>query len=226
MNAASRRDREKADLRERILEATRTLLVEGGRDAVTMREVARRVEYSAAALYQHFPDKEALIHDLCVADFSKLASVLLSLPTEGGPLAVLCRAGFAYLKFARDFPEHYRFMFMTPTAGTDPASPEERQDPARNAYVFLHGIVEMAHGAGLLRSDIHDTHLATQTIWASTHGVAALNVCRQGSEAWVDFRPFEERAAAAIEVCLIAFARDRAFAQALFEGVKKEPQGD
>jgi AcrR family transcriptional regulator len=226
MNAASRRDREKADLRERILDATRTLLVEGGRDAVTMREVARLVDYSPAALYQYFPDKEALIHELCVGDFSKLAQIFMTLPTEGGPLAIMCRAGFAYLRFARDFPEHYRFMFMTPTAGTDPESPEEREDPARNAYVFLHAIVSAAIQAGLLREELTDAHAVTQGIWATAHGVAALEICKRDAAAWVDFLPFEERSAFALRSSVLATARDSELALRIFEMVRKEEHGD
>src|SRR6187551_585938 len=171
MNLPTRREREKADLRERILGAARTLLVEGGREAVTMREVARRVEYSPAALYQYFPDKESIIHELCITDFSLLASVLLALPQDGGPLALLCRTGFAYLQFARDYPEHYRFMFLTPTGGSPPDSPEQRADPATNAYVFLLGVVEVAMGEELLRPELSDPHLVTQSLWAAAHGV-------------------------------------------------------
>ena len=225
MNAATRRDREKADLRDRILAATRTLLVEGGREAVTMREVARLVDYSPAALYQHFPDKETLIHELCLEDFSRLAQLFLHLPTEGGPIAVLCRAGFAYLSFARDFPEHYRFMFMTPSAGSDPDSPEQRDDPAHNAYVFLHGIVETAMTADLLRKDFGDGHVVAQAIWATAHGVAALEVCRRSNDAWVEFRPFEERAVAALRLPVIGFASDPNSALEVFEKVRKEMSG-
>lgn len=225
MNTASRRDREKADLRDRILAATRTLLVEGGRDAVTMREVARLVDYSPAALYQYFPDKETLIHELCLEDFSRLAQLFLVLPSDGGPLAVLCRAGFAYLKFARDFPEHYRFMFMTPSGGSDPDSEEQRDDPAHNAYVFLHAVVSSAISAGLLRDDVGDSHVVTQAIWATAHGVAALEVCRRRNDAWVEFRPFEERAAAALKSSLLGFARDSSAALELFEKVRKEAHG-
>jgi AcrR family transcriptional regulator len=226
MNAATRRDREKADLRDRILAATRTLLVEGGRDAVTMREVARLVDYSPAALYQYFPNKETLIHELCMEDFSRLAHLFMSLSSEGGPLAILCRAGFSYLKFAQDFPEHYRFMFMTPSAGSDPETDEERNDPARNAYIFLHALVSSAQSSGLLRSDILDAHTATQAIWATAHGVAALEVCRHSTDPWIEFRPFEERSAWALRTALLGSARDPDQALQIFEMVRKEFHGD
>ena len=77
MSPLPRREREGNELREKILGVTRSLLVEGGVEAVTMREVARRVEYSPAALYQHFADKEALIHELCLTDYADFAALFL-----------------------------------------------------------------------------------------------------------------------------------------------------
>ena len=39
-----------------------------------MREIAKRIEYSATALYKHFVDKEALVRELCRHDFNALAA--------------------------------------------------------------------------------------------------------------------------------------------------------
>jgi DNA-binding transcriptional regulator YbjK len=57
----SRRAREKAALRAQILDAARQLFAKEGYEAVTMREVARKIQYTATALYYHFPDKESLL---------------------------------------------------------------------------------------------------------------------------------------------------------------------
>ncbi|MGA2890480.1 MAG: helix-turn-helix domain-containing protein [Terracidiphilus sp.] len=38
-----------------------------------MRAIAKKIEFSPTLIYQHFRDKEALIHELCYADFRKLA---------------------------------------------------------------------------------------------------------------------------------------------------------
>jgi len=208
MSTLPRRERERNELREKILAVTRALLIEGGVDAVTMREVARRVEYSPAALYQHFADKEALIHELCLTDYADFAALFLELSRDGGSLALLCRVGLAYMRFARDFPEHYRFMFLTQKGKQGPDSQEQREDPAQNAYVFLYGLVEVAIVEGLVREQFADSHLAAQTLWAVVHGAAALDVCRPESESWIDFRPFEQRAQAAILGGILAIARD------------------
>jgi len=221
MIIAARRERERNELREKILAAARTLMVEGGMEAVTMREVARRVEYSPAALYQHFADKETLIAELCRHDFEDLAGVMLSLSQEGGPMAMLGRMGKAYLDFARDYPEHYRFMFLTPK-DVPPESEEERNDPARNAYAFLHALVEEAMAAGLVKDDFQDSHEVAQLVWAIVHGTAALAVCRPGTDSWVEFRPWEVRARAAVYAGCHSIARTQEIADAALEAALGE----
>ena len=65
-----RRERERTELRELILEAARDLFVELGYEGVSMRKVAQRINYSPTAIYLHFADKEALFHELCARDFA------------------------------------------------------------------------------------------------------------------------------------------------------------
>ncbi len=46
---------------ERIIEATRALVIERGVDGVTTNKVAERAAVNIASLYQYFPNKEALL---------------------------------------------------------------------------------------------------------------------------------------------------------------------
>ncbi len=73
MGTVERREREKQELRTRILDAARELFAELGYEAVTMRKIAERIEYSPTAIYFHFKDKDALMRELCEMDFSTLA---------------------------------------------------------------------------------------------------------------------------------------------------------
>src|SRR5579862_9021648 len=122
MRPAERREREKREVREQILEAARELFVNEGVEAVTMRKVAHRIEYSATALYAYFEDKEALIRELCDRDFLALAEAMAGLAKDPDPLVRLSQLGLAYLQFAARHPSAYRFLFMTPGK---PCTPEK-----------------------------------------------------------------------------------------------------
>ena len=75
MGTKERREREKVALKELIIDAARELFTEHGYDAVTVRMIADRIEYSTTALYVHFKDKEALLREICRTDFDQLAAV-------------------------------------------------------------------------------------------------------------------------------------------------------
>ena len=114
MSTAARRAREMAAVRERILDAARDLFVEHGYDAVSMRKIADAIEYTAAALYTHFRDKEELMLELCRRDFRQFGETLVKLRKVTDPVERIARFGMAYLKFAMEHPNQYRLMFMTP----------------------------------------------------------------------------------------------------------------
>ena len=84
-----RREREKEEVRAKILDAARELFVEEGYEAVTMRKIAAAIEYSPTAIYLHFRDKKAVINALCETDFLKLASRFRKIAEVGDPIVRL-----------------------------------------------------------------------------------------------------------------------------------------
>jgi AcrR family transcriptional regulator len=208
MGIPERRERERRELRQKILKAARELLVKRGYDAVTMREIAKRIEYSATALYKHFADKDELVRELVRDDFTAFAQRFVEqVASTGDPVERMARAGLVYLGFAEQYPEHYRLMFMTELP---PVPPEagERDDPARNAYIFLRDLVDALLSAGYLREELTDVDLVAQTVWACVHGAAALDLIVPKTEGWLDFRPRRERFAMALEAVSRSVARD------------------
>ena len=69
--------------RERMLSATAELALEGGWDAVQMREVAQRAEVALGTLYRYFPSKEYLLVSVMIADIESLTQRLSVRPPEG-----------------------------------------------------------------------------------------------------------------------------------------------
>lgn len=172
MGTAERRERERDELRRRILEATRELMVQEGYAHVTMRRIAAAIEYSPTAIYHHFKDKDDVIRSLCEQDFGRLLAALQEAPAPLDPLERLHQLGRAYARFALAHPGHYRFMFMTPPGGHEHA--KDAQDPGASAFLLLRDAVQAALAAGLLRPI--DPDVGAQVMWASLHGALALLV--------------------------------------------------
>src|SRR5215213_11936500 len=69
MGTRERRDREREEIRAKILDAARDLFASQGYEAVSMRKIAEAIEYSPTAIYVHFDDKADLMRELCIRDF-------------------------------------------------------------------------------------------------------------------------------------------------------------
>jgi AcrR family transcriptional regulator len=185
-----RREREREEIRTRILDAARELFASEGVESVTMRRVADRIEYSPTAIYFHFKDKESLLAELCDCDFRSFAQGFNVIAQIPDPLERLQAAGYAYADFGLKNPSHYRLMFMTPKSAESKTI--EKGNPEEDAYAFLKSIVAELLAKGRLREELTNVDLAAQTIWAAIHGLVALEIAKCNDE-WVEWRPIEER---------------------------------
>jgi len=203
MGVKERREREKSETRDKILDAARELFITEGYDGVSMRKVAERIEYSPTAIYVHFADKEDLFHELCYQDFARLAEVFQSATMPLDPVERLKHIGRTYLEFGVRYPNHYKLMFMTPhpIAELDERDHEVKGNPEVDAYAFLKLTVQQAIDAGRFRDDLKDAELISQTVWAGVHGVISLQIAKC-NDAWVEWRPIEQRAELMLEATL------------------------
>jgi AcrR family transcriptional regulator len=169
MGITERREREKEEVRRKILDAARELFASEGYERVTMRRIAEAIEYSPTTIYHHYEDKDDLVKALCDEDFGKLFLTLSAAPMPADPIEVIRRLGLAYCQFGLDHPNHYRFMFMTPHEESQKVEPD---DPGSRSFEVLRSAVVRAIEAGRLRRE--DPDLVAQVLWASIHGAVAL----------------------------------------------------
>jgi AcrR family transcriptional regulator len=192
MGPKERRTREREETRSRILDAAREMFVQDGVEAVTMREIAKRIEYTPTAIYHHFRDKQALIEELCLIDFRGLAQAFQKIGRIEDPVERLRRIGLAYMDYALEHPSHYRFMFMTPKPLL-PASSFGISDgePDTHAYVVLHSTVAEGIAQGRFRPEFTDADELAQVLWSGVHGIVSLQIVKGGKGdhiAWCDPR--------------------------------------
>src|SRR4051794_36333911 len=112
MTISDRRQRERDELRVAILDAARELFASEGYEGVTMRKVAEKIEYSPTLIYKLFPNKPILVLELCYADYRALARRMSNVVEVTDPIQRLRGIAQIYLRFAQEFPNHYRFMFL------------------------------------------------------------------------------------------------------------------
>ena len=209
MGVKERREREKSETRDKILDAARELFVTEGYEGVSMRKVAEKIEYSPTAIYVHFSDKNELFRELCHQDYARLAEVFQSSVMSTDPLERLRQIGAIYIDFGTRYPNHYKFMFMTPHPAhqLDEVDREMKGNPEMDAYAFLKWAVEQAMDAGCLREEIRDVEMVSQTLWASVHGVISLNIAK-GDDQWVEWRPIRDRAEMMLDITLRGLRRE------------------
>ena len=195
------------DIKDKILKGAEELFMKYGARSISMDDIARHLSVSKKTLYQHFADKDTLISELCRHDFREFATHFARAAAFEDPVERLRASGRAYFEFASEFPQHYRLMFMAARPEVMPEDGEEN-DPAQNAYVFLHATVEDAIEKGLFRPEISDAGLASQTIWAATHGVASLEIAFGHQKGWVQWLPLERRQEMLIDSILRGMLRD------------------
>jgi AcrR family transcriptional regulator len=204
MGSRERREREKTELREKILDAARTLFATEGIEATTMRRIATAIEYSPTAIYLYFPDKDALLRELCAVDFAQLSSKFFALLEEEDPLERLKKAGRAYARFAEEHPHAFRLMFMQSSKVRDDL--EHSGEPATDAYAFLLATVQACIEAKKLKPELKDAELVAQTVWSGIHGVVALHVTMAdcGGHKW---RPISKRIGMMLDLMVQGIAR-------------------
>jgi AcrR family transcriptional regulator len=169
MGTVERREREREEVRRKILDAARDLFASEGYDKVTMRRIAEAIEYSPTTIYNHFEDKDDLVRALCEEDFARLFAALSpALASAADPLEAIRQLGRAYCAFGLGYPNHYRFMFMTPDKADEP----DETSPGRQSFGLLLQAVSAAMDAGALRRE--DPELVAQVLWSSIHGAVAL----------------------------------------------------
>jgi AcrR family transcriptional regulator len=179
MGVTERKARQKETLRQDILDAARQILLEEGPNHLSMRRIARRIEYTPTTIYLYFKDKADLLFHLCEEVYGKIVEVIEAAgAAEEDPVARLRATMRAYIEFGLAEPDRYRIAFMTEIApNVDPASFLEAGSMGIAAYELVRQRVRKAIKG---RADnAEEVEAVTQTLWAMAHGIISLLIAHR-----------------------------------------------
>jgi AcrR family transcriptional regulator len=173
--SGERRGYHHGNLREALVEATLALVGENGPAGFTIAEAARRAGVSPAAPYRHFRDADALLAEVALRGFQRLAAALTRAWNGGqpDPFRAFEKMGQAYLAFARTEPAYYAAMFEARIAADAHPGLLAAGD---QAFAVLRDAAETL-AAGLPAPSRPPALMMALHVWAMSHGIASL-FCR------------------------------------------------
>lgn len=176
MGITERKEREKQEMRQNIIDAAISMFAEEGYDKTSIRRIADKIEYSPATIYLYYKDKDELLYDVQKVVFEQLFAVFRKEVTATHPFERLQQIAYSYVNFGRINPELYDLMFIIRA----PMNVIEEQEAWKNGddcFGFLLNCLDECIQQELIRFD--NKMLAAISIWGMMHGLVSLDVrCR------------------------------------------------
>lgn len=164
MGISERKSRERGEREDRIVAVARVVAESEGWDAVTIRRLAKEIEYSQPVLYSHFANRDAIVAAVAVEGFKELATVLRAAAGEAnGRRDALMNVATAYVVFALSRPALYEAMFILPSQLR--FAEAETRSELRAGFEAI---------AAVVSPFCVDVEIVTETFWAALHGLAEL----------------------------------------------------
>jgi AcrR family transcriptional regulator len=173
MGIAERKEREKEEMKKIILDVAFEMFVTEGYAGTSLREIAKKIEYSPATIYLYYKDKEALFFDIQIQCFKKLVASYHKVVEIRDPFERLRQMGHTYMKHNIKNPQCFNLMFLHDSP-MEAFKKEDRMEKYGNAVGFLRETVKECVMQGLIKRQ--DEIALRLEIWAVTHGLTILFV--------------------------------------------------
>jgi AcrR family transcriptional regulator len=163
--------------RTEILDAAKQLFVEHGYDATTIRRIAGRVGISSTGLYVYFPDKNAILTEICNTTFENLIEELDEVRRKcSDPVQALQESLEGYIRFGLNHPNEYELVFLSRKTHELPRPEARNENLGEQAFQKFTECVEAAVQTGLTQEA--DIERLAQQVWAGIHGLVVLLLLR------------------------------------------------
>ncbi len=167
------RQHRQANTRQAVLQTALSLITEKGLDKLSLREIARRVEYSPAGLYEYFDGKDDILRALAREGDARLRAAFERISPDLSPVERLIQIGLAYVDFVIHNSEFFTVMNSLPSTYTSLDQPA----PTESSYYNILQAVQNAIDAGHIRPrENFGRDEITYSIWAMVHGMGTLRL--------------------------------------------------
>lgn len=179
MSVAERRTQERAQRKDEILQAARTVLNEVGWHRTTVDAVAERAQLSKGTIYLYFESKEAILAELVLQALVHLSQELATARDSCSllqPEQQLRAMAQAYFFFAQNAPDDFRLLTAYDGGSFQQGASHERQEHLLAQSEFALDLVAqvIADGMALDLFLPGDARQTAGVLWAALNGALAL----------------------------------------------------
>ena len=195
------RNKQIPHLQDAIKETAWRQIAEYGAPALSLRAIARELKITAPAIYNYFPDRDALVTALIIDAYKSFGDSQLEARDAIPASKVVARMkaiGIAYRTWAHAYPQRYQLIFGTPIPGYEGPLLEILPSAARSLSALV-SVVERLRVTGKLNvrafpqvkreyqasfetwkkygGDVDMLSMSVaMVIWSRVHGIVSLEI--------------------------------------------------
>lgn len=172
----ARREEEKEERRQDILDAAEKVIAKVGWEATNFGEIAKRARLSRSLVYFYFPTRDDLFHAVCgrgLAEMEKRFATAVAGQTTG--LEQVMAIGRAYYQFSLDESLYFTVLADFQARDLDlehqPESEVDAHKRGRNCLIAVAQALGLGLTDGTIRKSIGDPRSTAVAVWAFAHGL-------------------------------------------------------
>jgi AcrR family transcriptional regulator len=174
MTIVNRKERQKEELKVKILQAAKELFMEKGFEDTSIRNIAERIEYSPTTIYLYFKDKDDIFFALHREGFALLNQYFKPLAHVADPFERLKATNKAYIAFAMENGEFYDLMFIIRSPMKSLDKDDSNWEEGDRAFGFLLNTITECINRGYFKG--MNPEILAFTTWSMVHGICSLEI--------------------------------------------------
>jgi AcrR family transcriptional regulator len=173
MGISDRKEREKEEMRKLIMDTAFQMFLKEGYGGTSLRDIARKIEYSPSTIYLYYQDKEALFYDIQTKCFHELIERYQTVEKIQDPLERLKEIGVVYMDYNIKNPQCFNLMFLLDSPLCAMTREDRWEKYGNVAGFFKYTVAECIEKK---RINYSDPVAAGVEIWALAHGLTTMFV--------------------------------------------------
>lgn len=114
MSLEDRRNREITEMRNLILNAAKDIISNEGIEKLSIRKIAKKIEYSPSIIYHYFKDKDDIVTQLTLEGYKKITDIISKATIHSDdPKIILENMTKSYINAALKMPDEFLAMNLS-----------------------------------------------------------------------------------------------------------------